>query len=126
MKQDFKNNAPIYLQIMDEIKMSIISGARKAGDKIAPVRELAQEFGVNPNTMQRALAELEREKLLYTERTSGRYITTDGRLIMGLRDILAHEELKRFLSYMEQIGYTKTEIIARIEQFQKEEEENGQ
>lgn len=126
MKQDFKNNAPIYLQIMDEIKMSIISGERKAGDKIAPVRELAQEFGVNPNTMQRALAELEREKLLYTERTSGRYITTDGRLIMGLRDILAHEELKRFLSYMEQIGYTKTEIIARIEQFQKEEEKNGQ
>ncbi len=114
MKPSFDNNIPIYIQIMEEIKIMIVSNNMKAGDKVAPVRELAQFFGVNPNTMQRALAELEREKLLYSERTSGRFITTDERLIMSLREEMAQEELKRFLEYMKKIGYSIDEIIEKM------------
>lgn len=116
MKPTFHNNLPIYLQIMEEMKLRILANQMKAGEKVAPVRELAEFFGVNPNTMQRALAELERENLLYTERTSGRFITTDRGLIMSLRDTLAKEEIKRFLEYMQKIGYTKDDIIVKIKE----------
>lgn len=114
MKPQFNNSTSIYLQIMDEVKIMIISGRLKPGEKMESVRELAHQFGVNPNTMQRALAELERENLLYTERTSGRYITSDEKLIMRIRDILAEQELERFLSYMFKMGYDKDAIIEKI------------
>ena len=119
--KEYDNNTPIYIQIITEIKMRMASGKLVAGEKIPPVRELAQEFEVNPNTMQRALAEMERENLLYTERTSGRFVTTDEGLIMTLRNRLAEQELKKFMGYMEQIGYTKKEIIQKIETWKKEE-----
>ena len=116
----FDNKAPIYMQLMDEIKMMIVSGLLKPGEKLDSVRDLAVRFGVNPNTMQRALAELEREELLHSERTAGRYITEDEVLIMGIRDTLAKDEIQRFLHYMEKIGYTKEEILEFIERQCKE------
>lgn len=114
MKLKFDNNTPIYMQIMNEIKMRIVSGVMEAGEKMLPVRELAEDFGVNPNTMQRALSELEREKLLYTERTAGRFITGDEGLIMELRDTLSNKEISRFLEFMLKIGYSKNDIIEKI------------
>lgn len=114
MKLKFDNNTPIYMQIMNEIKMRIVSGVLKAGEKMVPVREMAEDFGVNPNTMQRALSELEREKLLYTERTAGRFITGDEGLIMELRDALSDNEVNRFLEFMFKIGYQKEDIIEKI------------
>ena len=75
MSFEFDNNKPIYLQLVDIIKLKIISKELKPGSKLSSVRDMAQEFGVNPNTMQRALSELERENLLYSQRTSGRFVT---------------------------------------------------
>ena len=121
--KEYDNKSPIYLQIITEMKMRMASGKLVAGEKIASVRELAQEFEVNPNTMQRALAEMERDNLFYTERTSGRFVTTDEGLIMTLRNRLAEQELKKFMGYMEQIGYSKKEIIQKIETLKKEEKE---
>lgn len=123
--KEYDNKIPIYLQIMAQMKISIASGALSAGERLSSVRELAQDFEVNPNTMQRALAELERENLFFTERTSGRFVTTDEGVIMNLRDTLAEQEIKRFMSYMEQIGYTKQEMIQKIQQWQKEGKHNG-
>ena len=123
--KEYDNKIPIYLQIMAQMKISIASGALSAGEKLSSVRELAQAFEVNPNTMQRALAELERENLFFTERTSGRFVTTDEGVIMNLRDTLAEQEINRFMSYMEQIGYTKQEMIQKIQQWQKERKHNG-
>lgn len=114
MKLKFDNNTPIYMQIMNEIKMRIVSGVLQAGEKMPPVREMAEGFGVNPNTMQRALSELERESLLYTERTAGRFITGDEGLIMELRDALSDNEVNRFLEFMFKIGYRKEDIIEKI------------
>lgn len=119
MKLKFDNTTPIYIQIMNEMKMRIVSGVLKAGDKMLSVRELAEDFGVNPNTMQRALAELEREKLLYTERTSGRFITENGGLIMELRDVLSCNEIDRFLQFMFKIGYQKEDIIEKIRSWEE-------
>ncbi|NDO47504.1 GntR family transcriptional regulator [Clostridium sp. ASF356] len=112
------------MQIIMEMKIRIVSGKLAAGEKIASVRELAQEFEVNPNTMQRALSEMERENLFYTERTSGRFVTTDEGIIMTLRNRLAEQELQKFMGYMEQIGYSKKEIIQKIETWQKERKNN--
>lgn len=120
--KEYDNKTPIYMQIITEMKMCMASGKLVAGEKIPSVRELAQEFEVNPNTMQRALSEMERENLFYTERTSGRFVTTDEDMIMTLRNHLAEQELKRFMEYMEKIGYTKKEMIQKIEEWQKEGE----
>jgi DNA-binding transcriptional regulator YhcF (GntR family) len=122
--KEYDNKVPIYMQIIMEMKIRMVSGKLSAGEKIASVRELAQEFEVNPNTMQRALSEMERENLLYTERTSGRFVTTDEGIIMTLRNKLAEQELQKFMGYMEQIGYSKKEIIQKIELWQKEGENN--
>ena len=124
--KEYDNKVPIYMQIIMEMKIRMVSGKLSAGEKIASVRELAQEFEVNPNTMQRALSEMERENLLYTERTSGRFVTTDEGIIMTLRNKLAEQELQKFMGYMEQIGYSKKEIIQKIELWQKEGENNEQ
>lgn len=117
MKPEFNNSKPIYIQIMDEIKMLIVSGRLNSGDKVKPVRELAEEFGVNPNTMQRALSELEREGLLYAERTSGRFITTDGGRIMTVKETLAQCEIKRFMESMEKLGFTADDIIRLLNEY---------
>lgn len=121
MKKDFDNNLPIYIQIIDEIKIMIASGNLKAGDKLPSVRDMAQEFGVNPNTMQRAFSELERENLVFAERTSGRFITKDGGVIVELRNILAEKELEKFMEYMKKIGCTEDEVIEKIKNMNRGE-----
>jgi len=89
----------------------IVSGRYLPGDKIPPVRELALEAQVNPNTMQKALGELEREGLLYTQRTSGRFVTSDSRKISELKKKLAADRTKEYLALMEGLGYSQKEII---------------
>ena len=121
MKKDFDNNLPIYIQIIDEIKIMIASGNLKAGDKLSSVRDMAQEFGVNPNTMQRAFSELERENLVFAERTSGRFITNDGGVIVELRNILAEKEPEKFMEYMKKIGCTEDEVIEKIKNMSRSE-----
>ena len=86
---EFQSNTPIYLQLIDMLKLQIVSGRLKPGDKLPSVRDLAMEYGVNPNTMQKALGQLEWEKLVYTVRTTGRYVTEDAASIQALRKELA-------------------------------------
>ena len=82
----FDNNIPIYIQLLDYLKIYLISGVFKAGDKLPSVRDFATTFKVNPNTMQKALTELEDMNLIYTERTNGKYVTNDAKLIESLKD----------------------------------------
>lgn len=110
MPWELKNDRPIYLQLMEQLKLLIISGAYSPGSKIPTVRELASEAAVNPNTMQRALSELEREGLLYANRTSGRFITEDITMIEGMKLDLAKKYLAAFLEQMEKLGFSKEEI----------------
>jgi DNA-binding transcriptional regulator YhcF (GntR family) len=121
MEWQINNNAPIYSQLVEHFKRAIASGEFAPGEKLPPVRELAVSAGVNPNTMQRALAELERDGLVYTQRTSGRFVTEDDERIGKAKNELAFGMLNSFLSTMEQLGYTRSEIIEMI----KEEEKDG-
>ncbi|MGN0553998.1 MAG: GntR family transcriptional regulator [Oscillospiraceae bacterium] len=117
MPWNFNNNTPIYLQIMDHIMLSIAVGEYKAGDKLLPVRELAAEAEVNPNTMQKALSELERDGLLYSQRTSGRYITDDAEKITALRKNLATGHMEYFLNKMGELGFSKEAALEALRDF---------
>lgn len=114
---------PIYTQIMEHITSDIISGTYAPGSKLPSVRELAQIAGVNPNTMQKALSELDHTGLLYSQRTSGRFITEDLSMIEQVKIQIASQQVKEFLQKMEHLGYNKQTIIQLIEKIQVKEEE---
>ncbi|PYG87469.1 DNA-binding transcriptional regulator YhcF (GntR family) [Ruminiclostridium sufflavum DSM 19573] len=114
MPKDFSSNAPIYVQIMNEVKLKIVSGGWEPGQRLQSVRELAVEFSVNPNTMQRALSELERDGLLYTERTAGRYVSQDKTKISKARDEMAEEYTDSYYNSMIRLGYGKEDIVGIV------------
>lgn len=120
MSWNFNDERPIYLQLMEQIQLRIVSGLYKVGEKLPSVREMASDASVNPNTMQKALTELERTGLVYSQRTSGRFITEDSNMIKDIRNELAKEQIEKFLYNMEKIGYTKQETIELIEIVSKE------
>jgi DNA-binding transcriptional regulator YhcF (GntR family) len=114
MRWNLDNNSPLYLQIADKIKLGIVSGEYAPGKKIDSVRDLAEQTGVNPNTMQRALSKLEDEGLLLTYRTNGKYVTEDIQMIDKYKQALAKEYIKNFLESMEQTGFSKEEILSLL------------
>ena len=120
MSWNFDKKSPIYIQIAKHIKMKIISQEIKSGDQLPTVRELAEEAGVNPNTMQRAFSELEQEGMVFSKRTSGRFVTEDEKLIKQKRHELATEELQSFVQNMHHIGFDTSDIIAVLESYVKE------
>ena len=120
MSWNFSDDRPIYIQLMEQIQLRIISGAYKVGEKLPSVRDMASDASVNPNTMQKALTELERTGLVFSQRTSGRFITEDSNMIKDIRIELAKEQIEKFLYNMEKIGYTKQETIQIVETISKE------
>jgi DNA-binding transcriptional regulator YhcF (GntR family) len=116
MAWEIKNDRPIYLQLMEQLKLFILSGIYAAGSRLPSVRELAGEASVNPNTMQKALSELEREGLVYTNRTSGRFITEDTAMIEKLKFDLAREQIESFLKQMEKLGFSREEILEFLQE----------
>ena len=104
MEYIFDNERPIYIQLVEMIRIDIFSGKFKKGEKLPSVRELALIMKVNPNTMQKALTELEYEKLIYTERTNGKYVTEDEKLIEKTKKELAQEKVNNYLNSMKSIG----------------------
>lgn len=121
MAWNLNSDRPIFMQIVERIQMDIISGRYRPGDKLPSVRELATEASVNPNTMQKAFAELERTGLVYSKRTSGRFITEDTDMIETLKSSLAREEITKFLEMMYQLGFKQEEILSLVNQIMKGE-----
>ena len=121
MPWNLDSDRPIYLQLMERIQHDIISGTYKSGDKLPSVRELAMEASVNPNTMQKALSELERIGLVHSRRTSGRFITEDETMIKQLKTETATEHIREFLKLMEHLGFTRLEILELVQDTMKEE-----
>ena len=111
MDKNLQENMPIYVQIMNKVREAIASGELAPGERVPAIRELAAEFEVNPNTMQRALTELEREGLLLSKRTSGRFVTEDAEKICCLKTELAEDAADKFKSEMARLGFTEQEII---------------
>lgn len=107
---EFDNNKPIYIQLVDDIKKSIIKGEYKLGDKLPSVREYALIMKVNPNTMNKALLELENIGLIYTERTNGKYITKDKKILKKFKETYIKEKTKEYITEMKNLGITNNEI----------------
>lgn len=122
MPWNLDSSRPIYLQIIERVQMDIITGRYQPGDKLPSVRDLAQEAAVNPNTMQKALSELERSGLIYSQRTSGRFITEDKELIHQMKKELAAAEVSAFVAHMKQFGITPEEIRQLLAETIEEEE----
>ena len=122
MDWELKSDRPIYTQLLEELKRRIISGYYKPGEKLLPVRELAQEAKVNPNTMQKALAELERQSLVFAVRTTGRYITEDTALIAETKKEFASSHVKTYHDEMKALGYPKEEMVQMISVYEEDEE----
>ncbi|WP_312634224.1 GntR family transcriptional regulator [Oscillibacter sp.] len=114
MKWHFSSDAPIYSQLIEQIKVGIVSGAFPPGERLASVRDLAVEAGVNPNTMQRALTELERDGLVYSQRTAGRFVTEDTAMIESAKRKLADRQIQNFLTAMTRLGFNKEEIMTLV------------
>lgn len=111
MAWELDNDRPIYAQLVDRIQMQIVSGKYPPGGKLPSVRDLAAEASVNPNTMQRAFAELERSGLIVTQRTNGRNVTEDEQQIKNIRTNLARACVHRFFAGMGELGYGESETV---------------
>lgn len=122
MPWNLDSSRPIYLQIIERVQMDIITGRYQPGDKLPSVRDLAQEAAVNPNTMQKALSKLERSGLIYSQRTSRRFITEDKELIHQMKKELAAAEVSAFVAHMKQLGITPEEIRQLLAETIEEEE----
>lgn len=111
MKFEFDNNAPIYIQLVEQLKNNIISGTLGVGERLPSVRELALQTKVNPNTMQKALIELEDLGLVYTDRTNGKYVTNDYNLISRYKEKQKEQLSIDYLNSMYSIGLNKEEVL---------------
>lgn len=116
MNYIFNNERPIYIQLVEKIRIQIVSGELKTGEKLPSVRELALTAKVNPNTVQKALMELEKEELVYTERTNGKYVTTNKELIEKIKKELANEKVNNYINDMKNIGITYDEALRYLQE----------
>ena len=121
MEWNIADDRPIWIQLSEQLTAQIASGMYQPGQRLPSVREFAADAGVNPNTMQRALADLESKGLIITNRTAGRSVTLDMETIKQLRNDRAMDKVRQFLAQMKELGYTREEIGAVLTQSLKEE-----
>ncbi len=122
MNYKFNNSIPIYMQVVDLIKNRIISGEYPMGSQLYSIRAFANEFGINPNTMQRVFIELENEKFIYTKRTIGKFVTDDEELIKKERETSIIQIINKFIIKLEHLGLSKEEILTKLKENLKGDE----
>lgn len=120
---EFDNNRPIYIQLLEEFKLKISSGQWKSGEKMDTVRNLAESYMVNPNTVQRALQELEREGLAKSNRTSGRFVTDDKELIDKIGKSAFYKSCDELIDLAKKLDIDKEEAIEILDEHWREEDE---
>ena len=114
---EFDSKIPIYLQLLEDFKVKISTGQWQPGAKIDSVRSLASEYGVNPNTVQKALVELERDGLTETRRTLGRFVTDDKKLILNLEDDSFKKIADEFIEGARNLNLAKDEAIKNLDKY---------
>lgn len=120
MAWELRADRPIYQQLSEKVVLRIICGEYKPGERLPSVRELAEEAGVNPNTMQKALSELEGKGLVFSHRTSGRFITEDSKMIEDIKNTIALEKIDEFIKSMNKLGITGQELMKLLSTIIKE------
>ncbi len=116
MDWTFTEDRPIWQQLAEQLTLRILKGEYPCGSRLPPVRELAALAGVNPNTMQRALAQLEQDGLAVANRTSGRTVTEDGEVIRRARRERARSAVAGCLRILEELGYTKADALVYVKE----------
>lgn len=116
MNFEFDDDKPIYKQLVEKLKLEIVTGNYQSGDKLPSVREWSTLVKVNPNTIQRALVELENQKLIYTMRTAGKFVTDDKKVIQLVKKELAKEKVETFLDDMNMLGLSQKEIMSLLKE----------
>jgi DNA-binding transcriptional regulator YhcF (GntR family) len=122
MQWKFAGGQPVYLQIMAQLKTAVLAGEFPSGGRIPPVRELAFQAQVNPNTMQRALVELEQEGLLESRGTLGRFVTDDPTILDAMRDAALESVIRSCASQFKAVGLTMQQAAAMLLALEEEEE----
>ena len=125
MPWSFQADTPIYTQLVARLQEQIVSGAYPPGSKLPSVRDLAANAGVNPNTVQRAFAELERLSLIYTQRTSGKFVTEDAAAIDTARRALAEGQTRQYLAAMSALGFDRAALITFLNQMEETKDANS-
>lgn len=115
MAWNMDNSRPIYAQLVERLQVQIVSGRYRPGERLPSVRELAAVAAVNPNTMQKAFAELEKSGLIITQRTNGRMVTEDEELIQRSRRKLAEGHRNSYYAGMKELGYSEDEAAAMLQ-----------
>lgn len=121
MTWSFSNDLPIYTQLVGQIKTAIATGVFPPGERLPSVRDLATEAGVNPNTMQRALSQLESEGLVYSQRTAGRFVTEDQEKIAGAKRELAQQHIAQFIRAMDGLRFSREEMTVLLSEALRKE-----
>ena len=121
MEWNITGGRPVYVQLVEQLELALLNGTFPPGSRVPPVRELAAEAGVNPNTMQRALRELESRGLLQAQRTAGRTVTADGQVLQTLRRGRAAALASEFLRQMKALGLGRVQTEELLRQMQEEE-----
>ena len=122
MDWKFRNDVPIYTQLVEQIELRIVSGVYAPGERLMSVRDMSMEAGVNPNTLQRALQELERRGMVHAQRTAGRFVTEDRGLIEEQKLALAKKHVENYIKNMTEIGFDINEMVSLLT---KEEKTDG-
>ena len=116
---NFQNERPIYLQIVEQMEMEIMSGHYPKGSKLPTVRELAMQYKVNPNTMQKAFVELEQRGLVFAKRTSGRYVSENESVIENVKQQAAKAKTQEYIRYVRQLGLEEEDILRLFKEYGK-------
>lgn len=116
MEFTFDNERPIYIQLVEHFKIYIISGKISPGERLPSIRDMAINLKINPNTLQRGLVELENEGLIYTERTNGKYVTNDIKLINTYKKDYAKDKVIKYFDDMKELGFNKEEALSYIKE----------
>lgn len=111
---EYHNNLPIYVQIKDLIKKDIVKKKILLGEKLPSTREMALKLKVNPNTIARVYKELEQEKITFTKRGLGTFITEEEVILNELKNIMANKIIEDFFHGMYDLGYSKEEILEML------------
>ena len=116
MEFNFDNERPIYIQLVEQLKIYIISGKISPGERLPSIRDMAINLKINPNTLQRGLTELENEGFIYTERTNGKYVTNDVKLINNYKRDYAKDKVIKYFEDMKELGFNEEEALSYIKE----------
>lgn len=111
---EFDNTIPIYIQVIQQIKLEMIRGELPPGEKMPSARDLALKYQINPNTANRIYKELETEELVFTKRGLGTYVTENPQTLLQIREELAKKQLQEFITQMKAIGFSKEDLVSSV------------